>query len=178
MSTSSITSSKTGVEGKARTISPTDANRFATTNSPGAADRDLPETKVGALTVLAVTLLFVGFNYLKGRDVFRTTKKIYAEFTDLGTLEKSNDVKINGLPIGIVYQKKEKDKELSLSESLPQEECNLSMNDQICDSMGHYPCFGRVAKDREIGFSDFSCRGIQLIFYINKFLDFKIEYCF
>ena len=68
------------------------------------------ETKVGALTVLAVTLLFVGFNYLKGRDVFRTTKKIYAEFTDLGSLEKSNEVKINGLPVGVVYQKKEKDK--------------------------------------------------------------------
>ncbi len=71
------------------------------------------ETKVGALTVLAVTLLFVGFNYLKGRDVFRTTKKIYAEFTDLGSLEKSNEVKINGLPVGVVYQKKEKDKDVS-----------------------------------------------------------------
>lgn len=71
------------------------------------------ETKVGALTVLAVALLFIGFNYLKGRDVFNSTKKIYAEFTDLGSLEKSNEVKINGLPVGTVYQKKEKDKNVS-----------------------------------------------------------------
>ena len=71
------------------------------------------ETKVGALTILALALLFIGFNYLKGRDVFSRTKKIYAVFTDLGSLEKSNEVKINGLPIGSVYDKKEKDKDVS-----------------------------------------------------------------
>lgn len=71
------------------------------------------ETKVGALTVLALALLFIGFNYLKGRDVFSNSKKIYAVFTDLGSLEKSNEVKINGLPIGTVYEKREKDKDVS-----------------------------------------------------------------
>ena len=71
------------------------------------------ETKVGALTILALALLFIGFNYLKGRDVFSRTKKIYAVFTDLGSLEKSNEVKINGLPIGSVYEKEEKDKDVS-----------------------------------------------------------------
>jgi phospholipid/cholesterol/gamma-HCH transport system substrate-binding protein len=71
------------------------------------------ETKVGALTIVAVTFLIVGFNYLKGKDVFNTSKKIYAVFNDLGTLEKSNEVKINGLPIGTVYEKKEKDKDIS-----------------------------------------------------------------
>ena len=71
------------------------------------------ETKVGALTIVALALLFIGFNYLKGRDVFSNTKKIYAEFTDLGSLEKSNEVKINGLPVGSVYEKKEKDKDVS-----------------------------------------------------------------
>jgi phospholipid/cholesterol/gamma-HCH transport system substrate-binding protein len=71
------------------------------------------ETKVGALTVVALALLFIGFNYLKGRDVFSHSKRIYAVFTDLGSLEKSNEVKINGLPIGTVYEKKEKDKDVS-----------------------------------------------------------------
>jgi phospholipid/cholesterol/gamma-HCH transport system substrate-binding protein len=71
------------------------------------------ETKVGALTIVALALLFIGFNYLKGKDVFSKSKKIYAVFTDLGTLEKSNEVKINGLPIGSVYQKQEKDKDVS-----------------------------------------------------------------
>jgi len=71
------------------------------------------ETKVGALTILALALLFIGFNYLKGRDVFSRSKKIYAVFTDLGSLEKSNEVKINGLPIGSVYDKREKDKDVT-----------------------------------------------------------------
>ncbi|NDF98202.1 MAG: MCE family protein [Chitinophagia bacterium] len=71
------------------------------------------ETKVGALTVLALALLFIGFNYLKGRDVFSHSKKIYAVFSDLGSLEKSNEVKINGLPVGSVYEKREKDKNVS-----------------------------------------------------------------
>lgn len=71
------------------------------------------ETKVGALTIIALALLFIGFNYLKGKDLFAPSKKIYAVFTDLGSLEKSNEVKINGLPVGAVYQKQEKDKNVS-----------------------------------------------------------------
>ena len=71
------------------------------------------ETKVGVLTISALTILILGFNFLKGKNLFSKTKKIYAVFTDLGTLEKSNEVKINGLPIGTVYDKREKDKDVS-----------------------------------------------------------------
>ncbi len=71
------------------------------------------ETKVGVLTITALTILILGFNFLKGKDLFKKSKKIYAVFSDLGTLEKSNEVKINGLPIGAVYDKQEKDKDVS-----------------------------------------------------------------
>ena len=71
------------------------------------------ETKVGILSIVALTILIVGFNFLKGKDVFNRSDKIYAVFNDLGTLEKSNEVKINGLPIGTVYDKEEKDKNVS-----------------------------------------------------------------
>jgi phospholipid/cholesterol/gamma-HCH transport system substrate-binding protein len=71
------------------------------------------ETKVGVLTITALTILILGFNFLKGKNLFSKTRKIYAVFNDLGTLEKSNEVKINGLPIGSVYDKKEKDKDVS-----------------------------------------------------------------
>ena len=71
------------------------------------------ETKVGVLTISALTILILGFNFLKGKNLFSKTRKIYAVFNDLGTLEKSNEVKINGLPIGSVYDKKEKDKDVS-----------------------------------------------------------------
>lgn len=71
------------------------------------------ETKVGILTLVALGLLIAGFNFLKGRDVFNRTKKIYAVFDKLGALAKSNEVKINGLTIGAVYDMEETDKNVS-----------------------------------------------------------------
>ncbi|MBM3432098.1 MAG: MCE family protein [Bacteroidetes bacterium] len=71
------------------------------------------ETKVGILTLTALTLLFIGFNYLKGKDVFQKQFLVHAVFKELGTLEKSNEVKINGLAVGTVYAKKELDKDVS-----------------------------------------------------------------
>ncbi|MBC7874366.1 MAG: MCE family protein [Ferruginibacter sp.] len=71
------------------------------------------ETKVGILTITALTILILGFNFLKGKAIFSKSKKIYAVFKDIGTLEKSNEVKINGLPVGAVYEKKELDKDVS-----------------------------------------------------------------
>ncbi|HET6996905.1 MAG TPA: MlaD family protein [Chitinophagaceae bacterium] len=61
------------------------------------------ETKVGLLTVGALAILIIGFNFLKGKDVFNKTTKIYAVFSKLGSLAKSNEVKINGYTIGTVY---------------------------------------------------------------------------
>ena len=71
------------------------------------------ETKVGVLTITALTILILGFNFLKGKDLFKKSKRIYAVFSDMGSLEKSNEVKINGLPIGAVYDKKELDKDVT-----------------------------------------------------------------
>ena len=71
------------------------------------------ETKVGILTITALVLLILGFNFLKGKDVFDRSRKIYMVFNDLGGLAKSNEVKINGYVIGKVYDLKAKDKDLS-----------------------------------------------------------------
>ncbi len=71
------------------------------------------ETKVGILTIVALAMLIMGFNFLKGKDIFNTTKKIYAIFPKLGSLTKSNEVKINGLTIGTVYDLEEVDKNVS-----------------------------------------------------------------
>ena len=71
------------------------------------------ETKVGVLTITALTLLILGFNFLKGKDLFNQRKKIYAVFSDLGPLSKSNEVKINGFVIGKVYQLTVTDKSIS-----------------------------------------------------------------
>ena len=61
------------------------------------------ETKVGILAVVAILVLVLGFNFLKGKQIFKKQPTLYAVFKNLGSLEKSNVVKINGLPIGTVY---------------------------------------------------------------------------
>ena len=67
------------------------------------------ETKVGILSITALVLLIVGFNFLKGKDIFNRSKKLYMVFYDLGALSKSNEVKINGYVIGKVYELNAKD---------------------------------------------------------------------
>src|SRR5690606_19484365 len=58
-------------------------------------------------------MLIAGFNFLKGKNVFDRSTKIYAVFGDLGTITRSNEVKINGLTIGTVYDLQETDKNVS-----------------------------------------------------------------
>src|SRR4051812_46736314 len=71
------------------------------------------ETKVGVLTIVALTLLILGFNFLKGNSMFGKSKQLYAVFNEVGSLEKSNKVKIKGNAIGKVYDKKFTDKNAS-----------------------------------------------------------------
>lgn len=61
------------------------------------------ETKIGALTAIAIALLILGFNFLKGKDLFEHSKKIYAVFKSVEGLQPSNSVKIKGLEVGSVY---------------------------------------------------------------------------
>ncbi|WP_315815468.1 MlaD family protein [Paraflavitalea speifideaquila] len=71
------------------------------------------ETKVGALTAIAIVILILGFNFLKGRNLADRSDKIYAEFPTVEGLQVSNPVLINGLQVGKVYGMKEKDKNMS-----------------------------------------------------------------
>ena len=58
------------------------------------------ETKTGILVVLAVGLLILGFNFLKGKNIFADENKLYAVYTDVQGLAISNPVIINGLRVG------------------------------------------------------------------------------
>ncbi len=70
------------------------------------------ETKVGALTALAITLLILGFNFLKGKSLFKTGNFLYAKVHSTKGLMVSNPVLINGLQVGSVYELEEQDKNL------------------------------------------------------------------
>lgn len=71
------------------------------------------ETKVGVLTAIAITLLILGFNFLKGKPVFEKTFKLYTTFRSVEGLLVSNAVVINGLQVGKVYEMQEVDANLS-----------------------------------------------------------------
>ena len=61
------------------------------------------ETKVGAVAAVAITVLVLGFNYLKGKTFFGKSHTLYAKYTNVQGLSNSNPVMINGLQVGSVY---------------------------------------------------------------------------
>ncbi|MEO7769287.1 MAG: MlaD family protein, partial [Ferruginibacter sp.] len=61
------------------------------------------ETKVGSLTAIAIVLLILGFNFLKGRNLTAKTMRLYAVFGNIQGLATSNAVMINGKQVGTIY---------------------------------------------------------------------------
>lgn len=58
------------------------------------------ETKIGLLALVAIALLVIGFNFLKGNGLFKKSWNVYAVYQDVQGLAKSNPVVINGLQVG------------------------------------------------------------------------------
>lgn len=56
------------------------------------------------MALVAIVGLVLGFNFLKGKDLFNRTPKLTAIFKSVGGLQRSNFVKINGLTVGTVYK--------------------------------------------------------------------------
>lgn len=60
------------------------------------------ETKVGALTAIAIALLFIGYSFLKGNDVFSSENMFYTDYDNVDGLTVSKPVLVNGYQIGRV----------------------------------------------------------------------------
>lgn len=60
------------------------------------------EFKVGLLAIVSITILYFGFNFLKGIDFLSSTNTYYALYENIGGLKPSNPVIINGFPAGRV----------------------------------------------------------------------------
>ena len=60
------------------------------------------EFKVGLLAIVSITILYFGFNFLKGIDLFKETNNYYALYENIDGLTASNPVIINGLSVGRV----------------------------------------------------------------------------
>src|ERR1700712_2366000 len=58
------------------------------------------ETKIGALTTVAITVLILGYSFLRGNDVFSGNNRFYAIYNSVDGLTVSKPVLVNGFPIG------------------------------------------------------------------------------
>lgn len=71
------------------------------------------ETKVGALTAVSITLLILGFNFLKGKNVFKKKATMYVTFQKVEGLNIGDAIKVNGLRVGAVEAMDEQDADLT-----------------------------------------------------------------
>ncbi|MBP3943228.1 MCE family protein [Sphingobacteriaceae bacterium WQ 2009] len=60
------------------------------------------ETKVGLLAVIAIAVLFIGYSFLKGNDVFSADNTYYTSYENVDGLTVSKPVLVNGYQIGRV----------------------------------------------------------------------------
>lgn len=60
------------------------------------------ETKVGALAIICITLLILGFNFLKGNRLFSNDMILTGRYSNIQGLTPSSPVMINGLQVGSV----------------------------------------------------------------------------
>lgn len=60
------------------------------------------EIKVALLGIVALVVLYFGFMFLRGADLFSGTKKFYAVYNNVDGLTASNPVLLNGIQVGSV----------------------------------------------------------------------------
>jgi len=60
------------------------------------------ELKVGILAIVAIGLLIFGYNFLKGNNVFSSSRVFYAVYENVEGLSPSAPVSINGYQVGTV----------------------------------------------------------------------------
>lgn len=64
------------------------------------------ETKIGALTAVAITVLILGYNFLRGNDILSREQRFYAVYGHVDGLNISKPVLVNGFQIGRVSDMK------------------------------------------------------------------------
>lgn len=62
------------------------------------------EVKVGLLAAISLVVLYFGFHFLKGSDVFSRSNTYFVEYDNVDGLTPSNPVLLNGYPVGRVIQ--------------------------------------------------------------------------
>ena len=58
------------------------------------------EVKVGLLVTITLIICYLGFNFLKGKEIFPTTRTYYALYKNARGLNTANEVMLNGFQVG------------------------------------------------------------------------------
>ncbi len=61
------------------------------------------EFKIGIAAIVALIILYLGINYLKGRNMFKPESYYLIEFEDVNGLAQSSPVFANGFKVGLVH---------------------------------------------------------------------------
>ncbi|HZY35704.1 MAG TPA: MlaD family protein [Mucilaginibacter sp.] len=64
------------------------------------------ETKIGALTAVAITILILGYSFLRGDEIFGGANRFYAVYGHVDGLTLSKPILVNGFQIGRVSKMK------------------------------------------------------------------------
>ena len=62
------------------------------------------EIKIGVVFLLSIGLMYFGFTYLKGRNLFEKSRVFYAKYTNVKGMMSANPILINGLKVGQVTE--------------------------------------------------------------------------
>jgi phospholipid/cholesterol/gamma-HCH transport system substrate-binding protein len=60
------------------------------------------EAKIGIMTIVAIALLYVGINYLKGINMFKPTNHYFVSFSNVKDVTISSPVFVEGFKVGLV----------------------------------------------------------------------------
>lgn len=60
------------------------------------------EVRIGAFSIIIITLFVIGLNFIKGKDIFHKHRTYYAVFNSITGLQDAAPVQLNGLMVGKV----------------------------------------------------------------------------
>jgi phospholipid/cholesterol/gamma-HCH transport system substrate-binding protein len=112
------------------------------------------EARIGIMTVIGLTLLYVGINYLKGINLFQPANSYYILFDNVDDVTISSPVFIDGFKVGLVrsmaydYRSDNKIK------------VEISLNDNV-----------RINRDSYSSIEKSLLGGAKLHLYLNKYSD-------
>jgi len=86
------------------------------------------ETKIGALTAITITILILGYSFLKGSDVFSGSNRFYAVYQSVDGLTVSKPVLVNGFQIGRISQMKLRNDGRTVVELMVEQQYNVPSN--------------------------------------------------